>query len=102
MIFWPRQMVQSEAVPQHDIGVLYSAVPCSPGGQAVTARRLVDEFACGEPLLGMERCHPDLMLDETAAPTRRAVRCGEGLDRGPGFQLVGDRRANPVPLLGVD
>src|SRR3954468_4301970 len=50
----------------------------------------------------MERRHPDLMLDESTAPPGRAVRGGEWLDRGAGFELVGRWCPNPVPHLRID
>ena len=68
MILRTRQMMQSEAVPQHNIGVLHIAITRGPGRQAVVAGRLVDELACGETLIGMKRSHPDLMLDEPTLP----------------------------------
>src|SRR5215472_17980265 len=102
MILRTRQMVEPETVPQYDIGVLHLAIVRRPCWQPVVAGRLVNEFASREALFRVKRRHPDLMLDETAAPARRAVRVRERLHRRTGLQLVAGRRADPVPRRGID
>src|SRR5579859_853454 len=74
MILRPRQMMDPEAMPEHNIRVFDRPVFGSPGRQTIVSRRLIHKLACRIALRRSVRRHPQLVLKEAAALSRGAIR----------------------------
>src|ERR1700710_2113971 len=95
-------MMQTETMPDHDVGVLYGSVCSCPGWQPFFTFGLVDEFACGEAFVSVEWRHPNLMLDKTPTTAGWTVLMAEGLHRRTGFKLEPGWPSDPVLRRRID
>eukprot|EP00166_Cyanidium_caldarium_P001457 ctg_1755.g494 len=91
-----RQVVQSEHVPQHHIGVFQVAILLDKVGDTAGTARVVHKLAAGVSLLGVVRGHPEVVVDEAGARTGEAVRFEERRQRVRRLEFVGDRFADAI------
>src|SRR6516162_11387779 len=84
----PGHMVGPDHIPNHDISAFDATVGARPPRQAVRPRVLPWVVACGIPLFGIVRSHPQVLGGEQGSATHRGVVMHEGTDVGAWEQAI--------------
>mmetsp|Transcript_5777 Transcript_5777/g.18528 ORF Transcript_5777/g.18528 Transcript_5777/m.18528 type:complete len:332 (-) Transcript_5777:1182-2177(-) len=92
----PRDVVEAEVAPGHDVRVGDRPVGLRPAGQAVLAQGLVHELAAGVALLALVGRDPEVVVEDLHPLARLALRPGQGLHGVHRLELVGGWPAIPV------
>src|ERR1043166_221018 len=100
-IFGADDVMDAEAVPEHDVRVHQSTIRLHPRRQPGAARMLVGVVAGGMALARLVACDPEMVADEASAPRDARVGLSERANVLARDQLVGGGLAEHVRRLGV-
>ena len=82
--------MESDRVPEHEIGVLDGAVSARPAREAVTAFALVGVHPCRIALGAIMGSHPQVMIGEAGATLGMIISAKQRDRIGTWSQLIAD------------
>lgn len=101
-VFCSRGVVESERVPDHQVGVLDGTVRARPPWKTVSSFALVGIGPRRITLLWIVGGHPKVILDEAGALLRKVIRTKQRNRVGSWHQLITCRVAEPSKDIGID